>query len=111
MSDAASIYDGLMYLYAEQLKGKRVSLTIQAITPETITGDGGRKSQGHCLAFKETDKKLIVCGATIKRQLAIACGTDAPGEMIGQVVTLYPVESTKSVSGQAIRIDTKGGGE
>jgi hypothetical protein len=104
MSKAASIYDGLQYLYAEQLKGKRVTLTIKAVVPEDVVGDGGRHTQGHVLSFNETDKKLVVTGSTIKRQLAMATGTDNPDEMMGKKVTLYPVKSTRSISGQAIRI-------
>ena len=100
----ASIYDGLRYLYAEQLKGKRVALTVKHIDPETIVGEGGRKTLGHVLAFDETDKLLVVSGATIKRQLFMATGTDDPDAMVGKKITLYPVASAKSVTGFAIRI-------
>lgn len=101
---AASIYDGLKYLYAEQLKNKRVTLTIKDVHAEEIIGDGGRKTCGHVLAFTETPKLLVVSGATIKRQLAMATQTDDTEEMKGKRITLYPVASTRSVSGQAIRI-------
>jgi hypothetical protein len=99
-----SIYDGMEYLYAEQLKGKRVDLIIKAVANETIIGDGGRKSNGFVLAFEKTDKKLVISGATVRRQLAMACGTDDPDAMAGKKITLYPVVSARSVSGQAIRI-------
>ena len=101
---AKSIYDGLKFLYAEQLKGKRVTLTIKAIRQETVIGDGGRKNEGHILTFEETPKELVVTGSTIKRQLAIATQTENTEKMIGQKVTLYPVKSNKSISGQAIRV-------
>jgi hypothetical protein len=100
----SSIYDGLKYLYAEQLKGKRVTLKIKAVTAETIKGDGGRESQGHVIAFEKTPKMLVVTGSTVKRQLAMACGTENPDEMIGKEVTLYPTKSTRSITGLAIRI-------
>ena len=100
----SSIYDGLKYLYAEQLKGKRVTLKIKSVVAESIIGDGGRASDGHVLAFEKTPKLLVVTGATVKRQLAMACGTENPDEMIGKEVTLYPVKSARSISGQAIRI-------
>ncbi len=99
-----SIYDGLRYLYAEQLKGKRVKLTIKSIIPEEIVGDGGRKTQGHVLSFEETPKMFVVTGATVKRQLGMATGTDDPDAMAGKQITLYPVKSAKSISGQAIRV-------
>lgn len=104
MSDAKSIFDGLKYLYAEQLKNRSVKMTIKSVDAQEIVGDGGRKSMGHVLGFEKTDKLLVVSGATIKRQLAMATGTDIPNEMIGKTITLYPVKSTRSVSGQAIRI-------
>jgi len=99
-----SIYDGLRYMYAEQLKGKRVKLTIKAVLAEKIFGDGGRATDGHVLSFTETDKLLVVSGSTIKRQLAIATGTESPDEMAGKQITLYPVKSARSLSGLAIRI-------
>lgn len=105
MSDTKkSIFDGMEYLYAEQLKNKRVTLTIKGTELREIIGDGGRKSKGYVISFVETPKKLVVTGATVRRQLAIACGTDNPDEFVGKRITLYPVESTRSVSGQAIRV-------
>jgi hypothetical protein len=104
MAEKKSIYDGLRYLYAEQLKGKRVTLTIKSVVDEDVVGDGGRHTQGHALAFDETPKLLIVTGATIKRQLAMACQTDDPAAMVGHKITLYPVKSPKSISGWAIRV-------
>ena len=99
-----SIFDGAKYLYAEQLKGKRATLTISAIDDAEIIGDGGRKSRGFEVSFKETPKKLIVAGATVRRQIAIACDTDKTAEMVGKQIILYSVPSSRSVSGQAIRI-------
>jgi len=99
-----SIYDGLRYLYAEQLKNQRCNVTIKAVIAEEITGDGGRKTEGHVLSFEETPKMLVVTGSTIKRQLSMATGTDDPAAMAGKKITLYPVKSAKSISGQAIRI-------
>lgn len=102
--ETKSIFDGMSYLYAEQLKGRRVTLTIKEVVAQEIIGDGGRKSMGFAVGFAETPKKLVVSGATVRRQIALACGTDDPGEMVGKQVTLYPVPSSRSVSGQAIRV-------
>ena len=99
-----SIFDGMAYLYAEQLKGKRVTLTIKSCEPQEIVGDGGRKSLGFALSFDETPKKLVVAGSTVRRQLAMACETENPDEFVGKKITLYPVASTRSISGQAIRV-------
>lgn len=99
-----SIFDGMEYLYAEQLKGKRVTLTIKGVEQKEIIGDGGRKNMGYVVLFGETKKKLVVTGATVRRQLAMACQSENPDDYTGKKIVLYPVESTRSVSKQAIRI-------
>lgn len=104
MSEKKSIFDGMEFLYAEQLKNKRVTLTISGTELRDIVGDGGRKSKGYVITFAETTKKLAVTGATVRRQLALACATENPDEFIGKKIVLYPVASTRSISGQAIRI-------
>ena len=102
---AASIYDGTRYLYAEQLKGKRVSLTIKSVIGGVEFDDGrGKKSQGFDVAFAETEKVLGITGITVRRQLALTTGTDDPAAMVGKKITLYAVKSQRSASGQAIRI-------
>jgi len=103
-TEKKSIFDGMEYLYAEQLKGRRVTLTIKSVESREIIGDGGRKALGFVIAFGETPKKFVVTGATVRRQLAMACGTDDPEEFVGKKITLYPVSSARSVSGQAIRV-------
>jgi hypothetical protein len=99
-----SIFDGMEYLYAEQLKGKRVTLTIKAVEQKEIIGDGGRKSMGFAVHFNETKKKLIVAGATVRRQLAMVCQSENPDDYAGKQIILYAVPSSRSVSGLAIRI-------
>ena len=101
----SSIYDGTRYLYAEQLKGKRVNLTIKAVTGGVEFCDTrGAKSLGFDITFAETDKVFGMTGITVRRQLFMATGTDDPEKMAGKKITLYPVKSAKSATGQAIRI-------
>lgn len=105
MSKAASIYDGLKYLYAEQLKGKEVTLTIKRVDAGVEFCDPrGAKSVGHDIWFEETERALGVTGATVKRQIATATGEDNPDKLIGKKITLYPVKSVKAATGQAIRV-------
>jgi hypothetical protein len=99
-----SIFDGAKYLYAEQLKGNRVTVTIKSVTEQEIVMDGGKKSDGFCVAFNESSKMLIIAGNTVRRQIAMATGTENPDEMAGKKIVLYPVKQQKSVSGLAIRI-------
>ncbi len=101
----SSIYDGAKYLYAEQLKNKRVTVTIKSVTGGVEFVDTrGAKNQGFDIAFEETDKILGVTGITVRRQIFMATGTDDPAAMKGKKLTLYPVKSAKSATGQAIRI-------
>ena len=106
MSEPAkkSIFDGINTLYAEQLQGKRVTLTIATVTPVEIVGERGVKESGQCIAFAETKKTFSTSGRAVLRQLRMACGTENPDLMPGKKIVLYPVPSKKSVSGQAIRI-------
>ena len=107
MSKPASIYDGLKYLYAEQLKGKEVTLTISKVDGGIeFTDKRGGKTLGHDIWFKETDKALGVTGVTIKRQIATATGEDDPAKMVGKRITLYSVKSVKAETGVAIRVKT-----
>ena len=99
-----SIYDGLDHIYAEQLKGKRVTLTIKSVVGGAEFFCDGRKTVGFDVAFSETPKKLGVTSATVRRQLFVATGTEEPSKMTGARITLYPVESKRSATGFAIRV-------
>ena len=100
----SSIYDNLKYIYAEKLEGKRVKLTIKSVKMGVEFVSAGGKSKGFDIAFEKTDKLLGVTGSTVIRQLFCATGTDDPEKMIGKEITLYPVKSTRSATGLAIRI-------
>jgi hypothetical protein len=100
-----SIYDGMKYIYAEQLKGKAVVMTIKSVTGGVEFCDSmGKKSKGFDIAFEGTAKMLGVTGVTVRRQLFMATGTENPAAMAGKRITLYPVASAKAATGQAIRI-------
>ena len=50
-----SIFDGMEYLYAEQLKGKRVTLTIKEVELKEIIGDGETPGEVDLPPWKYTD--------------------------------------------------------
>ena len=105
MSEHASIYDGLPYLYAERLKGKRVTLTIAGVDGGVEFCDpNGRKNKGFNVRFEETPLIFGAVGATVRRQMFMATGTDDPAKMAGKKIVLYPIKSAKSAAGEAIRI-------
>ena len=100
-----SIYDGMKYLYAEQLKNKAVTMAIKSVTGGVEFCDSvGKKSKGFDVAFEGTTKILGITGVTVRRQLFMATGTENPAAMAGKRITLYPVASAKAATGQAIRI-------
>jgi len=101
----SSIMDGIPYIYGESLNGKRVTLTIKSVKAgvEFVATDG-RKNEGFDIAFVETPKILGVTGVTVRRQLVMACGGDDFATWPGKRITLYPVASKKSATGQAVRV-------
>ncbi len=99
-----TIYDGLKYIYAEQLGNKRVTMTIKSMAPATFTDSRGAKSRGWDIYFTETDKPFGAVSATVIRQLFMATGTADPAECVGKKIVLYAVDSAKAAAGKAIRI-------
>jgi len=101
-----SIYDGLPYMYAEQLKGKRVTLTIKSMKGgvKFFCPQSKGNNVGFDVAFEETPKLLGITGATVRRQLFAATGTEDPAEMVGKKIVVYPAPSAKSATGEAIRV-------
>lgn len=104
MSKPDTILGDLPYLYAEELQGKRVPLTIKGVRRNAEFFNKGRKTVGVALLFAETDKALGVTSVTVRRQLVAATGTIYLEQMVGKKVVLYPEPSDKSPSGWAIRV-------
>lgn len=118
MSDQ-KIWENLRCLYAEDLRGKRVTLTIAGVRD---TPKGARlfcqsgESEAWDVAFRESGKDGRTpyiqlpkpnnygksCG--LLRGFKVATGGEPTEEQVGKKVTLYPIKSTKSATGQAIRV-------
>jgi hypothetical protein len=107
MSDnKESIYDGLEYLYAEMLKGKKLPVTIDKVVGgvKFFCPQSKANNTGFDVHLVGTDKKLGVTSATVRRQLFMATGTEVPSEMAGKKIVLYAEKSLKSATGVAIRV-------
>ena len=102
----SSIYDGLEYIYAENLKGKDWPLTIEKVVGgvEFHNTRTNKKDKGYDIYFKGAKKKFGFTSTTVRRQLFVATGTEETDEMGGKEITLYPVKSAKAATGQEIRI-------
>ena len=112
-------WNKLRCLYAEDLKNKKVTLEIAGVRN---TPDGAKlfcqsgESDAWDIAFSRPDKE----GRTpyiqipkpnnygkktgLLRGYVLACGDDPSPEHVGKSITLYPVASKKSATGQASRI-------
>ena len=120
MSDGKKInWNNLRCLYAEDLHNNRVTMTIGAVRS---TPNGAKlfcqtgESEAWDIAFDKPDKEGRTCYIQIPkpnnfgkktgllRGYVLACGTDPDGSHAGKAITLYPVASKKSATGQAIRI-------
>jgi hypothetical protein len=93
----------MKYIYAEQLQGKRVTLTIDRVQGGIdFTDTTGRKNKGLDVYFVGKTKCLGLVGTTIRRQFIAALGDDL-NQWPGKRIVLFPVPSAKAVTGQAIR--------
>jgi hypothetical protein len=117
--DVSIQWDNLRCLYAEDLKGKRVTVKIGGVRS---TPKGAKlfchneESEAWDIAFSMRDKdgktpyiqipqpNSYGKRTTLLRQFVMATGGDPCEESAGQTITLYPIESKKSTTGKAIRI-------
>lgn len=105
MTSDASIWNNVPKLYAEMLKGKAVTLTIESVTECQIGSDPGNFKPGLAARFRETDKAWEFSAVIIRRQFYNAFGTDDYNETVGKKVVLIPVPLKTAHSDYAIRID------
>ena len=120
MSDTPKVnWDNLRCIYAEDLKNSRVTVKIGGVR-ETPKGARlfchNEESAAWDVAFGQPDKDgktpYIQLPApnkwgkrtTLLRQYVQATGGDPSNEHVGKSITMYPVKSQKSTTGQAIRI-------
>ncbi|HNB58708.1 MAG TPA: hypothetical protein PK308_00245 [Phycisphaerales bacterium] len=77
------------YIYAYDLEGKDVTVTIERVTAGELTGEGGKKSKKPVLYFKGSKKGLGLC-ITNARVIAGLYGGFDSDKWIGKKITLYP---------------------
>jgi len=112
-------WENLRCLYAEDLKNKRVTITVSGVRD---TPKGARlycqsgESEAWDIAFLEhgKDGKTPYIQLPKPNQYGKSCGLlrgykaimggEPCEEHVGHKLTLYPVKSSKSATGQAIRI-------
>lgn len=86
------------FIFAFDLNGKDVTVTIAKVTAGQLTGEGGRKSKKP-IAFFEGKEKGMALNATNCKTIAAMYGNDVE-RWIGKRVTLYP--TTTEMGGKTV---------
>ena len=98
----------LSYLYGEDFikDGKKFKrkFTIKGFKDDEFVDFKGVKTKTCSLIFEEEPKMFGLIGISVTRQLHEAIGSDLKSDAIGKKIILYPVVSTKSATGWAVRI-------
>ncbi len=81
------------YLFAFDLQGRDVTLTIERVTAGELTALGGRKSKKPLAYFREgKEKKPLALNSTNCKTIAALYGNDTE-QWIGKRITLYPTQT------------------
>jgi len=86
--DVRSLFDKA-YLYAYDLQGRDVTVTIAKVTGGTLVGTGGKSNKKPVLFFNGT-KKGLALNITNARSIAAMYGGFDDKQWIGKRITLYP---------------------
>lgn len=91
MPDYRSMYDN-KYIYAFDLKGKDVTLTIKAVKAEKLRNAQKGEEKKPAIWFKEShdDRGLVLCKTNAKI-IATLYGNDTEN-WVGKRITLYPAK-------------------
>jgi hypothetical protein len=90
--DVRKLYDK-EYLYAYDLEGKEVTVTIERVKGGTLVGTGGKSNKKPIVHFKGASKGLAL-NITNARVIAQLYGGFDSEKWIGKRITLYPTTTT-----------------
>ena len=98
-----SMMDRGDFLFAFDLNGKDVTVTIASVVAGEITGERGKKNKKPIISFEGKEKKLAL-NATNSKTIASLYGNYTE-KWIGKSITLYPTTTTMGAETvEAIRI-------
>lgn len=93
-------YHDREYMYAFDLAGRDVTVTIERVAAGELTALGGRKSKKPLCWFREgKEKKPLALNSTNCRTIAALYGNETEN-WIGKRITLYP--TTTSMAGETV---------
>ncbi len=88
------------FMFAFDLQGKDVTVTIDRVIGGELTGPGGKKSKKPLCSFRESKSgKPLAMNATNCKSVAALYGNDTDG-WVGKRVTLYP--TTTQMGGETV---------
>lgn len=87
-----TMYDEKDMLFAFDLGGKEVTVTIEKVWAGEISGEQGRKSKKPFVSFRGKTKKLAL-NKTNGKTIAQLYGTDTAA-WVGKSITIYPTTTT-----------------
>jgi len=79
------------FIFAFDLDGRDVTVTISKVTAGQLTGEGGRKSKKP-LCYFEGKEKALALNSTNCKVIAALYGNDVE-KWVGKRVTLYPTQT------------------
>ncbi len=96
------------FMFAFDLQGKDVTVTIDRVVGGELTGPGGKKSKKPLCYFRESKSgKPLAMNATNCKAVAALYGNDTDG-WVGKRVTLYPTTTQMGgETGDCIRVRPK----
>lgn len=94
-----TLQDEKEFLYAFDLQGKEVVVTIERVTGGEVTGEGGKKSKKPVCKFVGKEKKLAL-NVTNCKTIATLYGNET-NDWAGKRIALYPT-TTNAKSGETV---------
>jgi hypothetical protein len=92
MTDVRKMFDK-EYIYAYDLEGRDVTVTIERVVGGTLVGTGGKSNKKPIVYFKGT-KKGLGLNITNARVIAGLYGGFDSEKWVGKRITLYPTTTT-----------------
>jgi hypothetical protein len=92
MTDVRKMYEK-DFLYAYDLEGRDVTVTIESVKAGTLTGKGGKSNKKPVLYFKGTKKGLGLC-ITNARTINALYGSFDSDVWVGKRITLFATTTT-----------------
>jgi hypothetical protein len=92
-TDVRTMYDKEL-LYAHDLAGQDVTLTIAEVKRGELTGTGGKKNKKPIVKFRERPEKGLGLCITNARTIAQLYGSFEVEKWLGKRITIYPTTTT-----------------